>query len=718
MSTTDEVPGSSLTPELCEAILLCVEFLKSRDVQEVSEALAILGETLAAPEPSVEQQIPALCALLRNSGAIEVLCRHLSHASPAVHTSALLVIGNICAEACDKEGAIDTKARVRAAGGVPLVVRHLSSKSDDTLLYAVGCLMNVVGTMQDAALLNEDPGALPKLVELSTGRDLQLATFAKGVLQNMQVGVRHELKNRRTSQAFAKQLYRAAATAIQAAARGHLVRRQRRRGGGLANSVASVDMDHLSLVQPRLPISTEAGALSPAMLPRALRRMSKDVLVPPPLAALQRGAALAVNSPTGRAMARNFKEVVVPREHNTKPSWPASGGEVKMESDPPAVRSAAATAATAIAMEQGFAAISEEASNALLERPVLQLALLEALEDKQRMAETMAEQAKAEGAALREALAAQAFASTRFEKERDQRLQLERELASLRRVALHNTQATSASATDSIKEEKAPLVSDRASDAAKLVSKPTPALSTGLASNFQQPVIHREPQLARQFKPEQAGTKLNAQQQDATDSCQSVPEPVPVVGLDEPDVPSKSKGLSLPDQRPTPVLPPTDGSPLMDRNVHMMSISKDGTGPAKLATPILGEGGFMSSPLPRRKRPARTSDATEGTASTGVVGSAETMLGIPAPPAIARPVGAPPRGPSRADRLQRNATVSPGEAPAAEPPQSTSGAPVAEPVASGLHVFDVIEERSVDAQSDGAREEMAPPKRSVSFLSS
>ena len=207
----------------------CVRALNSADNElRALEALTLLGEALAAQdEPGIEEgQIKRLARVLRKSGCVELLCGPLlRHANSDVQTYALLVLGNLSADDLDPENALKVKTIVRSTdGAMRAIVRQLFSAREDTLMYALGCLMNVVGAVQDAAIINEE-NALPKLMELSSCGDAQLEAFASGTLHNMQTSLRRELHERDASRLFAKTLYASAATAIQAATRGWRVRR-------------------------------------------------------------------------------------------------------------------------------------------------------------------------------------------------------------------------------------------------------------------------------------------------------------------------------------------------------------------------------------------------------------------------------------------------------------------------------------------------------------
>ena len=676
--------AAALPQELREATLTCVECLRSETVQEVGDALSILGETLAAPDAATEQHIPSMCGLLRSCGAIELMCTLLENATSSVHTGALLVLGNLCADACDPDGATRTKTRVRAAGGVAKVLEHLKSTSEDTLMYCVGCLMNLVGTVQDASVINDSAHALPRLMTLSRCNDPQLEAFAKGTLQNMQVGLRNELRNRDASKTFAKQLYDSAATAVQAAARGFLARRSVREMRS-TSLLRQKGKKHMALGGAAVP------ALSPAPIPRALQRMQrKSVSINQP------PQRLSVDSPTGRAMARHWART------NDKPPASALGDGAMAKAAVTAAVSASASASShsatassataavarrpsassssgvstaAEAMQAGYAAITAEASEALLERPVLQLALLDALHQKEELQTSLAAQTRGEIAALHEALAAQAHVTAQFEKERKQRLELEREVVALRKASI-TKQLAAADASAAAKASKASTAEPTASSASEAADpKPAPAASAGEVS-----------------RPQSTGSVGSSSTIDES----LRPSPIKVQFGDSND---NEKPVNVP-----------------------------------LATPVQQSSGLFSSPvLSVRHRSA-----------IGLSSALDPSSGIVLPELPTRPAGAPPKGPPRAERMKKQAalmasaaaagTVTGGAADAA--PAPTLPAPAAAAAASAAAVLDPPIVQVLDFSrpstggsagsfntivsadvSDVVREELAQPQRGVRYAS-
>ena len=459
----------------------CIHALNAiYDEARLVEALALLGEALAAQDDALvdQGQIRRLGRVLRRAGCVELLAGPLvRHTSPDVHTCALLVLGNLAADDLDPESALKVKGIVRATdGAVRTIVRHLFSPREDTLMYALGCLMNVVGAVQDAAIINEEE-ALQKLMELSSCGDKQLEAFASGTLQNMQASLRRELHERDASRLFAKSLYVSAATAIQATTRGWRVRRvvrselRRRRKERLrklkqpAAAAASSGVQSARDASRAGTPSSSSGrstrpssaaplgeALAAASLPKALMKMHKGVgdvgaAVMGQMGASEAWAAqpgvkksqaasrppIGLDSPTGRAMRRNWEKPT----HQPRVNDEHTGAD-DMRSQPPrpprapttsAVTSVHASqdrtaSAAAAAMEVGWGAISAEANDALLERPMLQLALIDALaERKEKEAEvdqlvdalrgSLAAQRAAEAERVKLQLALEAQASLR-----------------------------------------------------------------------------------------------------------------------------------------------------------------------------------------------------------------------------------------------------------------------------------------------------------------
>ena len=133
--------------------LRCVAALSSPDATTVAEGLELLG-TLLNQEVSMEES-GQLCATLREGGAVELLCALLvDRTETAVHTGALMVIGNLASDAVDPD-ALQTKERIRAVDGVGKIAMHLFSQEPEVVFYACGACMNVCSTISDIASLKE-----------------------------------------------------------------------------------------------------------------------------------------------------------------------------------------------------------------------------------------------------------------------------------------------------------------------------------------------------------------------------------------------------------------------------------------------------------------------------------------------------------------------------------------------------------------------------------
>ena len=318
-------------------------------------------------------------------------------------------------------------------------------------------------------------------------------------------------------------------------------------------------------------------------------------------------------------------------------------------------------------MQLGFEAITAEASEALLERPMLQLALLDALHEKNALQDS----------------------SEKLEVERRQRLQLERELADLRKR--------------------------RAIEAEEVPAKSDPKLELELERARRLKVEEQLENLKRASHAKPTETQpSSAQRADAPlDECLR-PSPIRVQAIDD-DRPAE--------ERPAPA-----------------TIS------AKLArTPVRNESsGLFSSPLPQRSRPraggfvppsplakAISSAAESFTVSDPPVPSAESRIAadaaqshVPKPPDAlpTRPVGAPPKGPSRAERMQRQATSIVDVADGSGRSGVTSATYVKPSAPASLTIepgFATVVEREVSSGHNGVsrdvhKEVVAPPQRRAS----
>ena len=433
-------PSSSNEDDEERSVEWCLEAVKGDDEDAVVEALGIIGEALASEEDP--KRLRYLARLLHSSGIVERLCVFVKlKGLPEVTTAALLVLGNLAAEDLDAQTAAAVKATVRATDGClrSIVKQLFPPAKDDALLYALGALMNLVGTVRDATIVNEEDG-MTRLIELSRCGEPQLEAFAVGTLQNLQTSLRSELQERDASKVFAKAYYHAAAIALQAACRGWLARRKwgpelrrirkaKKLGRGKTPLLLKAPEPEPTTNDARNPLRKP---LTEAAIPKILLRQQTQVErqikkdeekeqraaekeqkaaaksqkkpgavvpqfdpsnmgpanaqgVPKPSNWEELEAKARLESPTGRAMVRWGKaKAAETHELEGKPPPPPAKAMPTGHWGADAEKSAVAW--NQLAMDVGWGAVMSEADEALLERPMLQLALLDAL-DARRKAE-------------------------------------------------------------------------------------------------------------------------------------------------------------------------------------------------------------------------------------------------------------------------------------------------------------------------------------------
>ena len=103
---------------------------------------------------------------LRDLGLIPLLCSLLSSPSSDVHTSALVILGNLLSKDVDP-GCAGTADIVRSTGNVVRVADHLFSDDSLTRMYASGAMMDLCVTPEDASQLIAFGGVQARLVELA-----------------------------------------------------------------------------------------------------------------------------------------------------------------------------------------------------------------------------------------------------------------------------------------------------------------------------------------------------------------------------------------------------------------------------------------------------------------------------------------------------------------------------------------------------------------------
>ena len=170
--------ASIMTP--AQQLPRILEDLRSGDDVAKEEALGDLAQIM---DTSYGDDAEALCEYLRVAGGVKLVAQCLASPDPAIHQSALLLIGNLASEAVDPNASA-TKALLKRFRAFERMLAHLFSSDWMTLVYALGAVQNTC-TEIDYVELMQEMGAVQRLQELVHAGDAQLEQYAKGCLANM-----------------------------------------------------------------------------------------------------------------------------------------------------------------------------------------------------------------------------------------------------------------------------------------------------------------------------------------------------------------------------------------------------------------------------------------------------------------------------------------------------------------------------------------------------
>ena len=177
---------------------------------ESLEGLALLVDS------STESDLAELCRIVRDRGGCEFLAHLMTEDEPLVHQNAMLVLGNVASERVDASS-VATKELLRRCGALELLIPHIWSEVYDTVLYALGALLNLCADVAYVEML-QDAQVPTRLQEIAECGDSHLERFAKGCLHNIREAILQLLALKSLD-----------CTKLQALARGFLARRLARR---------------------------------------------------------------------------------------------------------------------------------------------------------------------------------------------------------------------------------------------------------------------------------------------------------------------------------------------------------------------------------------------------------------------------------------------------------------------------------------------------------
>ena len=129
-----------------------------------------------------EDTAVALCEELRASGAVAVISNLLTHESAKIYQLAIYLVGNLASEAFDPHASL-SKRELKQAGAFELLLHHLFSTDDVTLLMTLCAIQNMCMEIDYVDALKK-AGGIKRLRNIVSP---QLLPFAQGCLDNVRL---------------------------------------------------------------------------------------------------------------------------------------------------------------------------------------------------------------------------------------------------------------------------------------------------------------------------------------------------------------------------------------------------------------------------------------------------------------------------------------------------------------------------------------------------
>jgi hypothetical protein len=129
-----------------------------------------------------EDTAVALCEELRASGAVAVISNLLTHESAKIYQLAIYLVGNLASEAFDPHASL-SKRELKQAGAFELLLHHLFSTDDVTLLMTLCAIQNMCMEIEYVDALKK-AGGIKRLRNIVSP---QLLPFAQGCLDNVRL---------------------------------------------------------------------------------------------------------------------------------------------------------------------------------------------------------------------------------------------------------------------------------------------------------------------------------------------------------------------------------------------------------------------------------------------------------------------------------------------------------------------------------------------------
>ena len=170
----DDVDDSPLT------ILELFGLIKSKDENDRLDGLAELSDLV---DSAYGDDGAALGEAVRAVGGLPLLGWLIVDPSPLVQQEALLILGNLCSDACDPNSAL-TKKMLLDTGAHRAIIMAIGSPDPTVLLYACGALQNLCHDDEWARLLISHK-VQQRLESLVSHEDARVGHYAAGALKNM-----------------------------------------------------------------------------------------------------------------------------------------------------------------------------------------------------------------------------------------------------------------------------------------------------------------------------------------------------------------------------------------------------------------------------------------------------------------------------------------------------------------------------------------------------
>ena len=161
----------------------------SADRQKALTSLTERLETLAVANHRA--QLIKMGRDLRDGGGCESLVGLISSPDPELHNPALLLVSNVASDNIDPAATV-SRERMRASGVLQALLPHLSASNHNTMLFALGVLMNFISDHREPMLNAASPlrkQYKPILEGLGESANEQLRLFSQMALAQLKRGV-------------------------------------------------------------------------------------------------------------------------------------------------------------------------------------------------------------------------------------------------------------------------------------------------------------------------------------------------------------------------------------------------------------------------------------------------------------------------------------------------------------------------------------------------